>query len=525
MIYDKFFGLKEEPFGVTPDPKYLYLSKQHEDALAHLNFGIAETRGFIMLTGEIGSGKTTLIRYLLDHLEAEAHSSLIVNPMVDPLELLKLINHDFGVVAKDNSHKEQLEALNAFLLNAYSKNKKAVLVIDEAQELSIESLEFIRLLSNLETDKKKLLQVILVGQPELRKIVATEPLRQLDQRIAVRYHLSPLDFSGTVMYINHRLKVAGGGMVAFPSKGIKLIYEYSRGIPRLINLVCDRTLLLAYSEGKIKIDRGMVKKAINDLGPPGKIRADGRLKLFFAGAFAFILMLTLAYSNLSDEKNFFEKGNKVPFNVKTDIKAEAKAEAKAETEIFISNDGVFMASKEVFSEAACVLNLLNIWREKGLPADKDAAAELKKRGYSVYKIGNDLKKAVKFSLPVILHMKDNNINRCAVLRWVVGNDAMLIDPMEGKNILPMDNFKNLITDIILVYKNKYNSDNNISLLQKELKNIKLYNSRITGKMGPKTKDALKKFQTMKGLKKTGLLDEETKIMLSSLEGTPRLIPE
>lgn len=523
MIYDKFFGLREEPFGVTPDPKYLYFSKQYEDALAHLNFGIAESKGFIMLTGEIGSGKTTLIRYLLNQLEAEAHSSLIINPMVDPLELLKLINHDFGVIPKGNSQKEQLEALNNFLLTAYSKNEKSVLVIDEAQELSIEALEFIRLLSNLETDKKKLLQVILVGQPELRKIVATEPLRQLNQRIAVRYHLSPLDLNGTMMYISHRLKIAGGGMLSFPLKGIKLIYKYSRGIPRLINLACDRTLLLSYSEGKIKIDAGMVKKAIDDLALPEKMRENRRLKLVFAGAVAFVFMLTLAYSNLSHEKNLFEKINKMSSNV--NIETKTIAETKIERDIFMNNDGIFMVSNKAFSEAACVLNILNVWKEKNLSSNKDAVSELKKRGYSVYKLGNDLKRAVRFSLPSILYMKEENTARCAVLRWVVGSDAMLIDPTDGKNILPIDNFKNMIVDISIVYKNKYNTDNNISMLQKELKNIKLYNYRITGKIGPKTKNALKRFQAIKGLKQTGILDEETKIILSSLEGTPKLIPE
>ncbi|MEK7267650.1 MAG: AAA family ATPase, partial [Nitrospirota bacterium] len=185
MIYNKFFGFREEPFGLTPNPKFLYLSKKHEEAIAHLNFGISENKGFIMLTGEVGSGKTTLIRYLLNTLGHDTHTSLIINPKVDPLELLKLINYDFGVTAAGSTEKDHLEALNNLLLDVFSKNEKAVLIIDEAQELSLESLEFIRLLSNFETNTKKLLQVILVGQPELKRIVASEPLKQLDQRIAV----------------------------------------------------------------------------------------------------------------------------------------------------------------------------------------------------------------------------------------------------------------------------------------------------------------------------------------------------
>ncbi|MDP3260190.1 MAG: AAA family ATPase, partial [Thermodesulfovibrionales bacterium] len=185
MIYNKFFGFREEPFGVTPNPKFLYMSKKHEEAFAHLKFCISENKGFVMLTGEVGSGKTTLIRYLLNTLGHDTHTSLIINPKVDPLELLKLINYDFGVTVAGSTEKDHLEALNNLLLDVFSKNEKAVLIIDEAQELSLESLEFIRLLSNFETNTKKLLQVILVGQPELKRIVASEPLKQLDQRIAV----------------------------------------------------------------------------------------------------------------------------------------------------------------------------------------------------------------------------------------------------------------------------------------------------------------------------------------------------
>ena len=159
MIYNKFFGFREEPFGLTPNPKFLYMSKKHEEAIAHLNFVISENKGFIMLTGEVGSGKTTLIRYLLNNIGNYTHTSMIINPKVDPLELLKLVNYDFGVTAAGATEKDNLEALNNFLLDAFSKNEKAVLIIDEAQELSLESLEFIRLLSNFETNTKKLLQV------------------------------------------------------------------------------------------------------------------------------------------------------------------------------------------------------------------------------------------------------------------------------------------------------------------------------------------------------------------------------
>lgn len=512
MIYDKFFGFREEPFGVTPDPKFLYMSKKHEDALANLNFGISENRGFVMLTGEVGSGKTTLVRYLLDNLSSDTHTSLIINPMIDPFELLKLINHDFGVTCAGNTQKDHLDALNNFLLESFSKNEKAVLVIDEAQELSLESLEFIRLLSNLETNTKKLLQVILVGQPELKKIVSSEPLKQLDQRIAVRHHLEPLDLNDAIIYVNHRLKIAGGGMVTFPVRGVKLIHKYSHGIPRLINLACDRTLLLAYSDGKMKIDPNIVKNAIRDLGLTAYTAKIGFLNPAIIGAVIFLLMLILTYSNVSHEENYLAKISNLLKGV------------KAEGEFFI-NDGIYMVSKEELSEAACLLNLMSIWGEKGLRGDSDINKEIEKKGYSIYRFGNNIDRAIRINIPCILYTKKGKTSRCAVLRWVVGGDAMLIDPMDGKNILPLKTFKNNVTEVSVFYKNRYNSNNSILLLQRELKARGLYNYPITGKLGPQTKKALMKFQEMEGLAKTGSLDDATAIMLSSLEGMPRLLPE
>lgn len=512
MIYNKFFGFREEPFGLTPNPKFLYLSKKHEEAIAHLNFGISENKGFIMLTGEVGSGKTTLIRYLLNTLGSDTHTSLIINPKVDPLELLKLINYDFGVTAAGSTEKDHLEALNNFLLDVFSKNEKAVLIIDEAQELSLESLEFIRLLSNFETNTKKLLQVILVGQPELKRIVASEPLKQLDQRIAVRYHLEPLSRDDTTIYINHRLRIAGGGMIIFPPNGITLIYKHSRGIPRLLNLACDRTLLFSYSEGKINIDAGMVRKAVRDLSFPDSKGTIGFLKPAIIGVFIFLLIIILAYGNVSREDSYFEKISSMLKGV------------KIEGDFFI-RDGIYMVSSEELFEAACTLNLLNIWGEKDLKGSAEVNKEIAKRSFSVYKLGSDIDKAVKFNTPCILYMKHGKTNKCVVLRWVVGNDAMLIDPREGKNILPVKTFRNMVTEGAVFYKNRYRGNNRILLLQQELKARGLYDYPATGELGPKTKQALMKFQEREELVKTGELDDETAVMLSNTEGAPKLAPE
>ncbi len=266
MIYNNFFGFNEEPFGVTPDPKFLYLSRKHEDAIAHILYGIKHDRGFIMLTGEVGSGKTTIIRHILDSLGPDVRTAMILNPRMNALELLKFINHDFGLKVRPSAtHKSLMEELYGFLLGCHHDGGKAVVAIDEAQELSPECLEFVRLLSNLETDTKKLMQVVLVGQPELRDIIRQQSLRQLDQRIAVRYHLEPLKPEETAEYLSHRLRVAGSIGVGFPEKGVKFIHGYSGGVPRLINLSADRTLMMAYADGTTAIRPATVKAAVEDL--------------------------------------------------------------------------------------------------------------------------------------------------------------------------------------------------------------------------------------------------------------------
>lgn len=273
MIYNDHFGLTDEPFGVTPDPKFLFMSRAHEEALAHITYGIEHSRGFIMLTGEVGSGKTTLMRHVFDSLDSSFRTAMILNPKMDALELLKFINHDFGLAVKGKvTHKSLLDDLNRVLIDCHWKGEKAVLAIDEAQELSVECLEFIRLLSNLETDRKKLLQVILVGQPELREIVGQRRLRQLNQRIAIRYHLGPLKPEETAKYINHRLQFAGALALNFPDQGAKLIHRFSGGIPRLINLSADRALLSTFTEGATSIKTSAVREALKDLGFNAKRR-------------------------------------------------------------------------------------------------------------------------------------------------------------------------------------------------------------------------------------------------------------
>lgn len=266
-MYREFFGLKEKPFNVTADPNFLFLSRKHKEALAHLVYGIKERKGFLEITGEIGTGKTTLCRTLLNQLDNKTtKTAFIWNPSLSRVQLLKAIVNDFGIELKRRTRMEIILELNKFLIEQLSSSRNVVLIIDEAQNLKSSLLEEIRLLSNLETEKEKLLQIILVGQPELRDKLKSPCLRQLRQRIAVRYHILPLDGDEIRAYIDHRLNIAGSnGSISFTKKAIDEIFKYSNGVPRLINILCDKALLLSYVLEKRKINGNIVRKSIREI--------------------------------------------------------------------------------------------------------------------------------------------------------------------------------------------------------------------------------------------------------------------
>lgn len=264
-MYQTFFGLAEKPFNVTPDTHYLYPSAQHEGVIQTLLFGIKEKKGFLLLTGEVGTGKTTSLRALLNRLGAEVQTSLILNPLVSTVELLKCINRDFGCETEKESVKEQVDALNAFLLANDEAGKNAVVIIDEAQNLSQEALEMTRLLSNLETETHKLLQIILVGQPELEEKLSQKSLRQLAQRIQIYCRLEPLDGPEMESYIQYRIGQAGvSPMIAFEKAAMKELHKISRGIPRVINTLCELALLAAFAKDTRVITKPLIREAAKE---------------------------------------------------------------------------------------------------------------------------------------------------------------------------------------------------------------------------------------------------------------------
>jgi len=262
-MYKDYFGLSEPPFSIAPDPRYLYMSERHREALAHLIYGVGDEGGFVVLTGEVGTGKTTVCRCLLEQLPGHTEVALILNPKLTVAELLGTVCDELHIAypSGNKSIKTFVDRLNAWLLEAHADGRHTVLIIDEAQNLSAEVLEQLRLLTNLETNQKKLLQIILLGQPELNDMLARADLRQLAQRITARYHLTPLSRHEVESYISHRLAVAGQTQSLFNPSAIGRVAQYSQGTPRLINVLCDRSLLGAYAQESRVVDARIVSRA------------------------------------------------------------------------------------------------------------------------------------------------------------------------------------------------------------------------------------------------------------------------
>ena len=265
-MYEEFYGLTAQPFSITPDPRFLFLGRHHREAYDHLLFGITQRKGFIQLTGEIGAGKTTLCRAVMEQLGGDFATALILNPVMSSIQLLRSILHELGLEERGNDRIRLLQRLNEFLLERTAAGKDVVLFIDEAQDMPASLLEEVRLLSNLETDDRKLLQIVLLGQPELRAKLERRELEQLRQRILVRYHITPMDRDETEAYIGHRLSVAGSnGRPTFSRFAIGSIHRRSRGLPRLINALCDNALLAGFVDGTDLLNWRHVRRAAREL--------------------------------------------------------------------------------------------------------------------------------------------------------------------------------------------------------------------------------------------------------------------
>ena len=522
-MYCEHFGFQERPFSMTPDPRFIFLSRNHREAFAHLLYGIDNRAGFIALTGEVGAGKTTVLRTLLTQLDPGRYcTSLIFNPFPSPLELLRSINREYNIPFDGEDPARLLDTLNEFLLEKNRSGKTVVLVIDEAQHLGPAVLEQVRLISNLETDTEKLIQIVLAGQPELGRMLAQADLRQLDQRIAVRYHLRPMDFEDTAGYIAHRLEVVDGkGKVQFTPWALRLIYRYSGGLPRLINVVCDRALLAAYTQDTDRIAAGVAWKAIADVRkdtvrPAWKPAAGLGVAVAVLIAAAFFYFAGSGFTGRPTEHS----------PVKPAVQAAVKPPEEAAHTVVAALQGLSSAE----TARAAFNTVAEAWK---IPPVNDAMdfsqAQVlentaQERGLSLLRFSGNLGSLLRFNSPALLEL---NIPGLEGKRFIaltgIREDLLQIRPApSGKDWLsPVELERYWTGQGFIPWRNALNlpsmgpgsKGENVKKLQGLLAEMKIYNGRETGVYDRETRSSVRSFQAAKGIAPDGLAGQRTLMLL------------
>jgi general secretion pathway protein A len=465
-MYTRFFGLNEEPFSITPNPRYLYMSERHTEALAHLIYGIKDVSGFVQLTGEVGTGKTTLIRSLLQRLPQNADVALILNPQLSATEFLVAILEELGIPQPTNpgSLKALTSALNGFLLENHSKGRRTILIVDEAQNFAVDVLEQIRLLTNLETARQKLLQITLIGQPELRTMLARSDLRQLAQRITGRYHLQPLSQSDTEEYVYHRLRVAGTTNKIFPSSTCRELYRLSGGVPRIINVIADRAMLGAYTLDQHDVDTALVQRAAKEVfGEFPDLRRKQRNWFAAAGIAAAILLLialaaftTLRFMStrsptpaIAVEETVIEESASVeaiPLTPDTSL-IENNTEATTDTELTDLEDLLY-TNAAVTGMGDAFDSLFNLWGITYIRDNRTACEQAEQHQlFCLFKRGS-LAQVQQLNRPAILTLQDNSGNTHEVV--LVGLEATTAEVR-----LAEASYKVPLSDINALWYGKY----------------------------------------------------------------------
>ncbi len=564
-MYKRFFNFTESPFNLTPDPRFFFSSPKHEDTFSQILYGIQERKGFIVLTGEVGTGKTTLCWLLLDRLDPKIKTSLIFNPNLTTIELLQAINQDFGIASKSQSKRELVDELNRFLLAELPQGGNAVLIVDEAQNLTIDCLEEIRLLSNLETAKEKLLQILLVGQPELRDKLSLQELRQVNQRVSLRYHLDPLDLEETENYIGYRLKVAGGReWVLFTPKAIDKIHRLTHGVPRLINILCDKALLAAYvAETKVVNDTLIDRAQIELEGKPSKAQTAPPMK---RANFDRTVVRPIAWGS-SVVIGLLLLGGvlwwwKVPVtptpsppepNAQAHVIAESelvvppsgdsktKDLGPAQSEFGMDTDGIFRVSDPKQARVAAYLTLLSQWgiepeiQEEDL-SDLVPEVLIQQAGLKSYTAPLDWQRLQLLDYPALIQIGSDGADppHEAVLVGLSADEALVFDPLHGKWTARRDELDRRWTGkvvllwkeqegIILPMSKKTASSLSVKNLQQILKSQGLYLGKVDGSFGPLTYRAVKFFQQKMGLKDDGVLNLESYLVLAKV-AQPEEVP-
>ena len=532
-MYLDYYVLREKPFNLTPDPRFVFLSKHHKEAFAHLLYGINNRSGFIVLTGEVGSGKTTVLRALLSQLDQDHHrTALIFNPPLSPPALLQNINREFDILTDSSNSSSLLDALTQFLLQQNDEGRTVVLVIDEAQDLEAPVLEQIRLISNLETDREKLIQIVLAGQPEFGQILQRKELRQLNQRIIVRYHLQPMDFPDTVGYVNHRLEVAGRrGGVIFSRKALKRIYKYSGGLPRLINAACDRALLAGYTRDKTRIGRWVASAGIKDMKRNAAPFAQkGRLILI---PMVLVLAAFLAAGIYLTGRDLIDE-----LNPSQPVDATEEQTKKAPPISSITGEELSRAmaaelgkipesesARRAFNTLAGLWNAPPIPESGNLNQSKGMEQAALDRNLRLYRFSGNLGALLRIDIPAALELSMPGIRGKRFVSLVgKDNEQLLVDPrIAGKESLSFSELeKHWSGQGFLLWKDPLNlltrvwprsRGSHIKRLQDLLREAGAYSSPTTGVYDAGTLLAVKEFQSARGIAQDGIVGVQTLMLL------------
>ena len=538
-MYESFFALKEKPFALTPNPRFLFLSKTHNEVYAHLIYGIESRAGFVEVTGEVGTGKTTILRTLLSHLDkSKSRVALIFNPKLTAFELLRNINREFGIDDDGASNPDLIHALNAFLLAENEAGRTPVLVIDEAQNLSGEVLEQIRLLSNLETEEDKLIQVILVGQPELRHHLSDHSLRQLNQRIAVRYQLRPLNREETASYILHRLNIAGrpdGNL--FSAAALKRVFACSGGIPRRVNLICDRSLLTAYSEERGVISARDVNQAVKELAGMG----EGAQRNFempwkaLTFATAAVLVMLIGFFLMSPFSNDPEEAlvqtqpaQVVEQNTTAKVEPVTQNTASLETPEISGPDSLIASCNALFAT----------WDIAPLPKDFssrgfDFDEVFSLRGFMLARLAGDFEILSKFNVPLLLPLpEEKGGGYLAVLGRAEEGMWSIAPAYQGRDTLSAAELNSLGMKMALVPWVDFASIGYVAVPGVKGENVRRLQYLLglsgcaevstSGRFDPSSIQCVKGFQRQHGLIVDGLVGPRTLIFLYQLAGTYKM---
>jgi len=529
-MYLDFYGFREKPFNLTPDPRFVFLSKNHRESFAHLLYGINNRTGFIALTGEVGSGKTTVMRTLLSQLDADHYrTALILNPCLSPTELLQCINREFGISARTSNSSDLLDALNMFLLQQNAEGRTVVLTIDEVQNLETQVLEQIRLISNLETDKQKLIQIVLSGQPEFVQILKKKNMRQLSQRITVHYHLKTMDFEDSVQYIAHRLEVAGArsGNV-FSRTALKRIYRYSRGLPRLINVACDRALLAGYTRDKARITWRIAAAGIKDIRRNAESNSWKRRLILIPTIGMLGALLTVGvyftwdsvfdrFTNSQRIEAKEEQANPPPVATGEELSRAIAAELGKVTEA--------ESIRRAFNNLARIWNVPPVPENVNLDRINTLERAALDRDLRVHAFAGNLGSLLSIDYPAALELTMPGIQGKRYISLVGRqNDQLLVDPqVAGRRSLSFSEIEKYWSGQgYFLWKDQMNlltrrppgsKGKQIRHLQDLLKEAGVYDMPPTGINDKNTILAVKNFQSLKGIEQDGVAGVKTLMLL------------